>query len=80
MPPQSLSAPSPTVNTIEALQVVRGLYNASINLGKDSTIDDDHDNNPFDAFQGEFFLTYLIYFIFLSLVVNFDWQDNMVTF
>lgn len=48
---KSLSAPSPTVNTIEALQVVRGLYNASINLGKDSTIDDDQDNNPFDAFQ-----------------------------
>lgn len=65
--PQSLSAPSPTVNTIEALQVVRGLYNASINLGKDSTIDDDQDNNPFDAFQGEFFLTYLILFYFFVI-------------
>ena len=48
-----MSAPSPTMNTIEALQVVREFYNASINLGKDSTIDDDQDDNIFDASQGK---------------------------
>lgn len=32
---QSLAAPSPTVNTREAMQVVRGFFNASLNIDKD---------------------------------------------
>ncbi|XP_014768647.1 mitotic checkpoint serine/threonine-protein kinase BUB1 isoform X2 [Octopus bimaculoides] len=41
--PKSTYAPSTTLNTMEALEVVRGFYCDSINLGKDTTIDRDQD-------------------------------------